>query len=269
MFTIGEFSLISRLTVKTLRYYHDEGILVPDYIDDDSGYRYYRQTSVERAMIITMLRDMDFSINGIREMLSGYTEDTELLEHLEKQQHKLKDKISQAKTAESSLEEIIKSIRRIKMNTKHINYEIQEKQVEDIIFAGFRFKGKYDEVGSAFKKVGRKAGRFISGNALTLYYDCEYKENDADIEAGFPVSKSLKANSGIDCKILKGGKSVTIVHKGPYESLNKSYEKLFTFIEQKKYKSLSPSREVYLKGPGMIFKGNPENYLTEIQVLIQ
>lgn len=269
MFTIGEFSLISRLSVKTLRYYHDEGILVPDYIDDDSGYRYYKQTSVERAMIITMLRDMDFSINGIREMLSGYTEDLELLEYFEKQQQKLKDKISQAKTAESSLDEIIKSIRRIKMNTKNINYEILEKQAEDIIFAGFRFKGKYNEVGSAFKKVGRKAGRFINGNGLTLYYDCEYKETEADIETGFPVSKSLKTNGGIDCRILKGGKAVTIIHKGPYESLNKSYERLFTFIEQKKYKSLSPSREVYLKGPGMIFKGNPENYLTEIQVLIE
>ena len=269
MFTIGEFSLITRLSVKTLRYYHDEGILIPDYIDDDNKYRYYRQASVEHAMIITMLRDMDFPISDIRKILSGYSEDTELLEHLEKQLQKLKDKISQAKAAESSLEEIIISIKRIKMNIKHISFEVKEKELEDIIFAGNRFKGRYDEVGNAFKKVGRKAGRFICGSAMTLFYDCEYKETEADIEGGFPVRKSLKSNNDIDCRVLKGGKAVSIIHKGSYETLNQSYEKLFSYIENKKQKSISPSREIYLKGPGMIFKGNPENYLTEILVLIE
>ena len=269
MFTIGEFSLITRLSVKTLRYYHDEGILIPDYIDDDSNYRYYRQSSIEHALIITMLRDMDFSISEIREILSGYSEDTELLEHLEKQQIKLKQKIQQAKAVESSLEEIIISIRRIKMNIKHISFEVKEKEIEDIIFAGNRFKGKYNEVGNAFKKVGRKAGRLICGSAMTLFYDCEYKETDADIEGGFPVRKSFKSNNDIDCRVLKGGKAVTIIHKGSYETLNKSYEKLFSYIESKKYKTISPSREIYLKGPGMIFKGNPENYLTEIQVITE
>ena len=51
MFSIGEFSIISRLSVKALRYYHDEGILIPDYIDDETGYRYYRNASVEYLII--------------------------------------------------------------------------------------------------------------------------------------------------------------------------------------------------------------------------
>ena len=51
--------------------------------------------------------------------------------------------------------------------------------------------------------------------------------------------------------------------------LRNSYKKVFGYINQKGYKTTIPTREVYQKGPGMIFKGNPQNYLTEIQVLIE
>jgi len=214
-----------------------------------------------------MLRDMDFPINEIRDMLSGYSEDIELLDYFVRQRSALKEKISYIKAAELSLDDIIKSIRRMQMNTSHVTNEVQEKTIEDIIFAGFRFKGKYNEVGSAFKKVGRIAGRHISGSAMSLYYDHEYRETDADIEAGFPVSKTIKSED-ITCRVLQGGRAATIVHKGPYDNLGKSYSRLFAYIEDKKYKFLTPSREIYLKGPGMILKGNPDNYLTEIQVMI-
>jgi effector-binding domain-containing protein len=80
-----------------------------------------------------------------------------------------------------------------------------------------------------------------------------------------------KGNSGdgISVRELKGGKCVSIIHKGPYDKLGDSYKKIFSYINEKNYKTEIPSREVYIKGPGMIFKGNPNNYLTEIQVFIK
>ena len=61
-----------------------------------------------------------------------------------------------------------------------------------------------------------------------------------------PVRKGSSSNQ-IDARELPGGICVSLIHKGPYEGL----------------------RESYKKGPGMILKGNPKNYLTEIQVLIE
>jgi effector-binding domain-containing protein len=43
---------------------------------------------------------------------------------------------------------------------------------------------------------------------------------------------------------------------------------VFEYLKSHKLEPLSPTREVYLKGPGMIFRGNPRKYLTEIQVLV-
>ncbi|MEX2120445.1 MAG: MerR family DNA-binding transcriptional regulator [Pirellulales bacterium] len=42
-FSIGEFSKITGLTVKTLRFYHEQGLLVPSCVGEETGYRYGRQ----------------------------------------------------------------------------------------------------------------------------------------------------------------------------------------------------------------------------------
>lgn len=41
MFKIGDFSKMSKVTIKALRYYEKEGLIIPSYIDEFTGYRYY------------------------------------------------------------------------------------------------------------------------------------------------------------------------------------------------------------------------------------
>jgi effector-binding domain-containing protein len=74
---------------------------------------------------------------------------------------------------------------------------------------------------------------------------------------------------GVSMRELPGGRCVSLLHKGPYEQLGRSYAKVLGYIKEKGYQIAMPTREVYLKGPGMIFKGNPRNYLTEIQMFLQ
>ena len=52
MFTIGEFSKVTGLTVKTLRFYHEEGLLAPSFVDPQTGYRHYDPGQVETARAI-------------------------------------------------------------------------------------------------------------------------------------------------------------------------------------------------------------------------
>ncbi len=83
-----------------------------------------------------------------------------------------------------------------------------------------------------------------------------------------PISKGSDAE-GISVRELSGGQAITLLHQGPYEELGRSYEKITDYVKEHGYEIQCPTREVYIKGPGMIFKGNPKNYLTEIQMLIQ
>jgi effector-binding domain-containing protein len=60
--------------------------------------------------------------------------------------------------------------------------------------------------------------------------------------------------------------AVTLAHRGPYQEMSRSYARIFKHVKDRGYAISMPTREVYLKGPGMFFRGNPRNYLTEIQI---
>ncbi len=268
MYSIGEFSRICGLTIKALRLYHEKELLVPSIIDDATGYRYYDHKNAEQARIILYLRSMEFSLSDINEMLSDADDDIEVLSFLEKQKAVILGKIQKQKDIAKSLQFIIKTEKENGMSLQNVSFDVEEKEVETVLIAGVRFKGKYDECGPAFGKIGKAMGMNICGKALCLYYDADYKESDADIEACMPIRKG-KPVEGISVRELSGGKCVALIHKGPYQTISRSYEKIMAYIKSKGYTTTLPSREVYLKGPGMIFKGNPENYLTEIQMIIE
>lgn len=146
--------------------------------------------------------------------------------------------------------------------------DVEEKMLEPLLVAGIRMRGRYEDCGQAFGKLGRSLGRFICGKPLLLHYDSEYREQDADFEACLPI-RGMKDVAGVSVRELPGGRCVSLVHRGPYDQLGRSYARIFEYVNRHKFKACVPTREVYLKGPGMIFKGNPKNYLTEIQILIE
>jgi DNA-binding transcriptional MerR regulator len=267
VFNIGEFSTITGLTVKTLRFYHEQGVLEPTSVDDQTGYRYYAEAKIETARIIKRLRELDFSLEQIKEILKDYDNDTSLLAHFERQQHAIEAKQRQYREIGSQLAEVIKHEKEVQTHMQE-NYQVEEKLVGAMLIAGLRMRGKYSECGKAFSQIGKQFGRYIRGKALLLHYDTEYKEEDADFEACFPIKQGA-ARNGVSVRELPGGKCVTLIHKGPYDELGRSYAKVIGFAKDRGYKIATPTREVYLKGPGMIFRGNPKKYLTEIQLFIE
>lgn len=267
MFSIGEFSKITGLTIKTLRFYHERGVLVPAYVDSGSGYRYYDDRNVETGRTIVALRDLGFSLDEISEVLKDFTDESDILKSLKRQKSQLRERMARDRAIVSTINHIIQKENEARQMTQKASYQIEVKELPSLIVAGIRMKGRYDECGSAFGKLGRLLGRHIAGKPLCLYYDGEYRESDADFEPCMPVRKLLSID-GVDVRELRGGTAVTLIHQGLYSELGRSYEKIIRFIKENNYRMLVPSREVFLKGPGMIFKGNPQKYLTEIQVLV-
>ena len=267
LYSIGEFSRITRLSVKTLRFYQDKGLLAPAQIDSESGYRYYRPDQIQDARRIAALKDLDLSLAEIAEILRSCEDDRDLIAILEAQKAKLNKRIRDYREAIRSMESLIKTEQQAMKETRN-EYEVEEKQLEDQLVAGYRMRGRYDEMGKGFKVLGKAAGRHLKGTPLALYYCDEYQEEDADFEPCFPVKKEVRGE-GIDCRTLPGGRALTLRHKGPYPTLGESYARLISAAKERGLTSILPSREVYIKGPGMIFKGNPENYITEIQFLVE
>ena len=266
MFSIGEFSKITGLTVKTLRFYHQQGVLVPTCVDDQSGYRYYDHSKVEAAGVVSRLRGLDFSLSEIAEILRNYDDEADILDYLIRQRQEVTTKLERFRDVDRLLKQVITKEREARTVMATSDYQVQEKQLDKVLIAGVRMKAKYSECGKGFALIGKRYGRHICGKAMLLHYDREYKEI-ADYEACVPIGKGSETD-GVSVRELPGGRAVTLLHKGPYDELGRSYEKITAYVKEHGHEVECPTREVYIKGPGMIFKGNPKNYLTEIQMLI-
>ncbi len=265
MLSIGEFSRVTQLSIKALRLYHEKGILVPDEIDYESKYRYYKSSAVEKALIIKTLKDMGFSLNEIKQIIMEYNDDRQIVGHIEK---KLKEIDTTMRKYEDMKQQLSLFLQRTAAEKTTHPADVEKEVIPDTLICGIRFKGKYDEIGKRYGILSRECGRYARGKPFTLYYDGEYKENDADIEACLEVKKKVTIK-GIDCRELKGGRAVTLIHRGPYEELGRSYQKLFEYVTDNNLKTLLPSREQYIKGPGMIFMVNPKKYVTKLMLLYE
>ena len=267
-YTIGEFSRITGLTVKTLRFYHEQGVLDPSCIDDQSGYRYYGPEKIERARVISVLRDLEFSLNEIAEILSQFGDDSDLCEFLERRRSEIQTRLKEFRRISRSLDQIISREQEAKRIMQTSTFEVEIKNVEPVLVAGLRMRGKYSDCGSGFGRLGRRFGRHINGKAMMLCYDQEFRADEADFEVCMPIRKG-ESDDDFEVRELAGGQCITLMHKGPYDEISRSYAQIFEYAKKNNLEVRRPTREVYLKGPGMIFKGNPKKYLTEIQMFFQ
>jgi DNA-binding transcriptional MerR regulator/effector-binding domain-containing protein len=268
MFSIGEFSKISSLPVRTLRFYHEKNLLVPSAVDVETGYRSYDERNLETARVIVTLRNLEFSLEDIAEILAEANDDGDLLAHLEQQRESLAHRLRHVRGVLRQLDEMIHQQRAAREELKMATtFEIQERQMDPLLVAGIRMTGRYSDIGQGLAKLYKRVGRYAAGKPLCLYYDCEYREDDANFEPCVPLRKEIEAD-GVAVRELPGGPCVTLIHRGPYEELGHSYARALKYAKDHGYEVQLPTREVYIKGPGMIFRGNPKKYLTEIQLPI-
>jgi DNA-binding transcriptional MerR regulator/effector-binding domain-containing protein len=263
LYGIGEFSQVTGLSVKTLRFYHEKGILIPDSVDEATGYRSYSPSRIEKARVIMRLRHMEFSIEDIATVFAECADDSDILNHLERQKRLLQQRISEDRDIVRSLSQIIASEKEAKRLLEGTAFAVEEKSVEPMLIAGIRLRGKYSECGVVYSRLGKAMGRYICGKPLCLYYDGEYRDEDANLEPCFPIRKRVEAE-GISVRELPGARCLALTHQGRYDQLGRSYARILEYADAKKTKIALPTREVYIKGPGVFFKGNPINYLTQI-----
>ncbi|MBU3088771.1 MerR family transcriptional regulator [Clostridium gasigenes] len=264
MYKIGEFSKITNLSVKTLRYYDEEKILLPSFRNDENGYRYYNEEDFQKAKLLVLLRELDFSISEIKDVLSICNNSEDLSYVFEEKKEIIKKKIFQQ-------EELLKKLNLYTeynlMEECHMDYKVEIKSMPEIMVASIRYKGRYCDVGNYIKSIYKTIKGKASGTPFNLYHDGEYKEI-ADIEVCVPIRKYIDTST-VNIKKLPSIKGVSTIHYGKYEELNNAYKALFDYASKNNINCIGPARETYLKGPGMIFKGNQSKYITEIIIPVE
>jgi DNA-binding transcriptional MerR regulator len=224
MFSIGEFSTITGITVRTLRFYHELGLLVPAAVDPATNYRTYDERNLETARVIAALRSLEFSLEQIRKILAECRDDQDALRQLERQQKMLTGKVRHYQTVRNTINQLIERERRTRGESEMATSapKIEERDVAAILVAGIRMNGFYSDCGKGFGTLCKKLGHRIAGKPLCLFYDGEFREGDANFEPCMPIRK-LIAPDGVSVHELPAVHCVTLLHHGPYEELKSYY----------------------------------------------
>ena len=170
MYKIGEFSKITSLTIKALRYYEEQGILCPSE-RDKNGYRLYNDQDYERARLIALLRGLDFSIMEIRDVISNYGGEEDLSYFLKEKQAQILERIAGEKALLKKLEEALPGGSAAGIIRQE--YDIVIKEIEEMIVVSTRFRGAYSDVGKYIGSLYKAAGNKSFGCPFSLYYDEE------------------------------------------------------------------------------------------------
>lgn len=262
LLTIGAFSRVAGLTLKTLRLYDERGLVPPTYVDPASGYRYYGEAALERARLVARLRELEFSLADIGEMLGELDGAIGLVPFLEAQRTRVAERQRRLARVGKTLERMIAAERRALAAEQA---GLETKDVPEQLVATLRFRGRYDETGPVLGRLMRAFGRVACGPPFNLYYDLEWREDDADIESCVPVRERREV-TGVVVRTLPASRVTAVVHRGPYSDLGHSYARLFQAVAAQHLQPVGPIREIYHRGPGVLLAGNPANYRTELQV---
>ncbi|MFZ5354752.1 MAG: MerR family transcriptional regulator [Bacillota bacterium] len=263
MYTIGQFSRISRVSAKTLRFYDEVGLLKPAQVDSFTQYRYYSPEQVADILLISELKEYSFSLEEIRNIISRKDVDymqqalAGKLEELELQM----DRIAQSKAA---LTEKIKSLYEGSKTLEEVmNYRIEVVERQPIAAASIRKRVRIEEVGFLIAELFKRmsiGGLQPIGPAMALYYDEEYNPESVDVEECVPVS-AMKKVEGLTIREIEGGRFVSTIHVGPYYTIGKAYAALLRWTAENGYVAAEPYHEKYLVGPENT--NDEQKYVTE------
>jgi len=266
MFSIGEFSKMAKISVKTLRYYDEVGLLVPVKVDDFTNYRYYDTNQLVTLQKIIAFKQAGLSIGDILAILNGG--DTLVL--LKKTKTELAARSKSLKEDIARLDLLIKNKGEIDMNYQATIKEIPEYTVyykrgviKDYSELGEFILGAGEECGTANPemKCAKPDYCYVS------YLDPEYTDKNISIEFAQAVEKTGTETDTIKFKVVKPTKAVSIYHKGSYDNLREAYAFVFKWMEENGLEKSEPEREVYIDG--VWNKDNEADYLTEIQIPVE
>jgi DNA-binding transcriptional MerR regulator len=270
MIRIGDFSKLSRVTVKTLRYYDEVGLLKPAHVDGFSGYRYYTYEQLPRLNRILALKDLGFSLGEISQLLADDLTPEQLRGMLKLRQVEIRQQVQEQTQRLARVEARLRQIEQESMMSK---YDVVIKKVEPLKVAALRdIVPTPPDQGRLWQELeGYLAAQHVHpvGPCLTLYYDEEYKEQDWDIEVCEPIEGGLPETERVKVRQLLGAEAAAcVVHHGPFVTIGEAYDALMKWISASGYHIVGPGREVYLREAIQANQNDPDT-ITEIQFPVE
>jgi len=258
--SIGEFARLTHLPVKTLRHYHQVGVLVPASVDPATGYRRYDADQVGSAHLARRLRALSMPLPEVRAVLATRDEGSRnraILDYLERMERDL----DRTRAAVSSLRSLLEGPAH-PLAIEHRDVSAQ---------ASLARRATVDKADIAewcaatyplLDEVVAAQGLTASGPGGALYDRTFFEQSRGEVVAFVPVATTPAAGRGLVPFEVPAARLAIAVHPGPFDDLDRTYGSLGTAVAAAGLRAAGPIREHYLISPAESV--DPRDWRTEV-----
>ena len=254
---------MNHVTVKTLRFYEEQGLLMPALIHPETGYRYYALSQMAVLHQITALKLAGFTLEEIARIHSGADEEGVLLKKKGELLARIADLTRKIAVVDGYL-----SKKKARLSAPVLVKTIPETTVAFMRIRLESYDGLFDrmpEMGALMEKAGCICA--LPEYCFTAYLEPGPKDGDILVEICESVVAAKKETGGLHFKTLPAIQAACVFHKGSYRTFSESYEAVLRYIEENGYEIAGEIRESYIDG---VWNKNDESqWLSEIQVPVR
>jgi DNA-binding transcriptional MerR regulator/predicted transcriptional regulator YdeE len=244
LLNIGDFSRMTFLPVKTLRYYHDVGLLPPAEIDPATGYRRYALGQVPTAQVIRRLRELGMSIDDVRGVIEApdvSARNAAIGAHLQRMEGELERTRS-----------TVKALRMLLDETGPPSIAVEYRVVEPSETLAIRDRVAYADafgwLDAAFAELRAVVHAERAGVDGALYSNELLEDEFGELVAVVPVASGTHATGRIERLLLPRVEYAVAVHAGPVDDIDRTYAALGAVVAERAIGVQGPIREDYVVG---------------------
>jgi DNA-binding transcriptional MerR regulator len=258
LLSIGEFATVTHLSVKTLRHYHESGLLEPDRVDPQSGYRYYSTDQIATAQVIRRFRDLDMPVRDIARLLTAAVDERASLitGHLDRLERRLAATTDAVRTLQRLL---APDPPRLQVDHRH-----QPARRVTGIVGDVPRDGVLDWYAAAMAEIDgavAASGARVTGPPAGLYDNALFTR-DAGRATVFVPTDSVVHSGRVGPVELPARELAVTVHVGPHDDIDLTYGALGAHLAEHALVVDGPVHETYLVGPRDV--DDPAAWRTEI-----
>lgn len=267
LFTIGEMGELFQINIRTLRYYDEIGLLKPEMIKEQTGYRYYSTKQFERLNAIKYLRTLDMPLEKIKQffenkdartmkkILEEQLEETRRqLQNLQTMERKLNVRLNQLNQA---LNAPLGQIREMRLDGRPVAYLRKTiRQGEDLEYP----------IRELERMNHLQPVMFLGKVGVSIGID-DLKAREYSRFSGIFVFLEQEDNYQGEQKVLGEGEYLSLLYSGTHQESARYYDRLFEYMRSHNYSLIGDSVEITWIDAG--FTDDVSQYVTELQIPVK
>ena len=247
--SIGDFSRATHMTVKTLRHYHQIGLLEPADVDPDTGYRRYSTGQIPVAQVISRLRALDMPLTEIQGVLSA-PDVRDRSERIAAHLSRLEEQLGRTQSAVASLRDILTAPQpgeipaRIELRSVPAVQAAAVTAVVDAEESAAWLQGALGELHATLTAQNVRA----SGSAGGVFADEVFTHHRGQATIFVPCAGPVKPMGRVTAELIPAVELAVIEHTGPPAQVDRAYGTLAAYVARHALAVEGPIREYYLVG---------------------